>query len=67
MYKIGEVLKVPVLIIKHDTGAERGYAFGVVLGESKTVEDATELRVELEDERFTVANIKNSDLQELNG
>ncbi len=65
MYKIGEILKVPILIIKNN-GAEKGFAFGIVLGESKTVEDATELRVDLSDERFTIANIKNSDLIELN-
>lgn len=65
MFNKGDKIKVPILVIR-DLKAEKDFAYGEVLGESKTVEDATELKVELEGGKYTIANIKNADLIELN-
>lgn len=65
MFNKGDKIKVPILVIR-DSRAEKDFAYGEVLGESKTVEDATELKVELQGGRYTIANIKNSELVELN-
>ncbi len=66
MYQKGEKLKVPVLHVQNGEEVSKGYAFGEVLGDSQSVTEATELRVELGEGRYTIANIKNSDLEELN-
>lgn len=66
MYQAGEILKVPVIMVQNGEEASKGYAMGEVLGASETVDGATQLRVDLGDGRFTIANIKNSDLDELN-
>lgn len=66
MYKIGDKLKVPVLLVQEGNEVNKGYAFGVVLGESKTVPEATEFKVDLGGGKHTIANIKNSDIEILN-
>lgn len=66
MYTTGQILKVPVLVIKDETSAGKEYRTGIVIGASQTVEDATELRVETGEGRYVIANIKNSELAEAN-
>lgn len=65
MYKTGDNVKVPILIVEDGATVSKGYAMGIVIRQSQTVEDATEIAVNLK-EGTRLVNIKNTDLDELN-
>ena len=66
MYKIGEKLKVHVLKVSNWTELNKGYAYGEVFGGIQNSHRSHWIKVELGEGQYTIANIKNSDLAELN-